>query len=299
MSRAHLNGWLAHRKVGIPRRHGPVVAKPVRDHVERAIEGTILDDVAMVALALTSIGLLAYEIYAEPAAATARKLLYADLAIVVVFWTDYLVRLYVSRDRRRFAVANWYELPGMIPIFPGMEAYASLRLFRLLRVLRLLRLLGALRKIEGVEALFNRFLRASKLGYVAILALLIVLLGGAFAFSLEPDTFHTYWNAVWWAIVTATTVGYGDYYPVTVGGRLVGIALMVFGVGMIGTFAGLLSSFLVERKFAKAGPPSEPSNPLPVPGLHLAAELERVAHLHGSGHLTDEEFQRAKDKLLR
>jgi len=248
----------------------------------------------MVLLAVTSIVLLVLDSRLDTTAPQHRRILVADLVIVVIFWIEYLARLLAHEDRWRFVRANWYELPGMVPILPGMEAYGAVRLFRLLRILRVLRLVGALRRFERFEKALDRYVRRSKIGWIVLLAAIVVLCCAAGAWLIEPETFPTYGDALWWAIVTATTVGYGDFYPHSGGGRIVGVVLMLLGVGLIGTFAGTLSGFLVERRFAEASTPG----PLPVPGQQLAAELERLAILHERGKLSDAEYAAAKKRLL-
>lgn len=180
-------------------------------------------DAVMVGLALFSLALLAYLELADLTPERKRQLLIVDLLVVAAFWAEYLWRLVLAQNRRAFIRANWYELPGMIPVLPGMEAYAGVRLFRLLRVLRILRVLGALRRFERFERVLQRFTKETKIGYVGLLALVLIFACAAVSWAVEPQTFPTYGDAPWWGIVTATTVGYGDYYPVTVAGRAVEI----------------------------------------------------------------------------
>lgn len=257
-------------------------------------------DVAMTLLAAFSIGLLWYEATRELDEAQARQLLYLDLAIVGVFWVEYLARLAAATDRGAFVRANWYELPGMVPIFPSMQSWASIRVFRLLRILRVLRLVGALRRFDRFERNVGRYVHQSKIGYVALLAVVVVFLCAGIVWIAEPAEFTTFGDALWWSVVTAATVGYGDLVPETTGGRLIGVVLMVLGVGLIGTLAGTLSSFLVDRRVTdrrdQASP--APSGPLPMPGMDLAHQIERLAALRQRGDLTQEEFERAKRRLL-
>jgi voltage-gated potassium channel len=292
----------------MPSGHGGDVPTPAA----RSRRTRLARDLAMVALAIVSIALLAVEEWFAPGSEEATRLLYLDLAIVGVFWVEYLHRLRKAPEnperyptRWEFVKANWYDLPGMIPILPGMEAIASVRVLRLLRVLRILRLLGALRQFDRFDRAVQRFIYQSKLGFVAVFALALVLVCATLAWLVEPGTFRDdWWNAVWWGIVTVTTVGYGDFFPVTGTGRIVAMVLMFLGVALIGTFAATLSSFLVERRFQGPGPesagaPVAPSGDSPLPGFAIAAELERLDRLHQRGALTAEEFARAKDRLLR
>lgn len=258
--------------------------------------GRLARDLAMVALALVSIALLAID-EGSLTQEGRTQLFWLDLAIVGVFWVEYAWRLRTAAEhypsRWEFVKQNWYELPGMVPILPGMEAIAGVRFLRLLRVLRILRLLGVLRRFERVDKLTNRFLRQSKLGFVALFAGCLVVGVATIAWLVEPQTFRDdWWNAVWWGIVTVTTVGYGDFFPVTGLGRMVAMVLMFVGVALIGTFAATLSSFLVESRFQGAAAPPPAPNP-------IAGDLERLARLHREGALSDAEFAAAKGRLLK
>lgn len=288
----------------------PSGASPV--HHERSQRRQLARDVLMVALAIASIGILAAEEWAALDPASQDALLYLDLGIVAVFWVEYAWRFRTALQRHpgraAFVKASWYDLPGMIPILPGMEGLAGVRVLRLLRILRILRLVGALRRFERFNRLVDRYTRQSQLGYVALLALAIIATSAGLAWTFEPATFPSYWDALWWGVVTATTVGYGDFFPVTGAGRAVGVVLMFLGVGLIGTFAATLSSFLVERRFEEPAAPEggagaapggrELPPPAPTGGSSLPAELERLARLHERGKLTDEEFAAAKRRLL-
>ena len=159
------------------------------------------------------------------------------------------LRAVAPGERWAYVRAHWYDLPGMIPILPGMESIAGVRVLRLLRLLRILRLLGVLRRFDRFNEFVERFTRRSKLGYVAVLAFVIISTCAIVAWVFEPETFPTLGDAMWWGVVTATTVGYGDFYPRTTAGRIAGVFLMFLGVGLIGTFAATLSSVLVERRF--------------------------------------------------
>lgn len=223
-----------------------------------------------------------------------RQLLYADLGIVLVFWVEYAARWVRAPRRAAFVRANWYELPGMVPIFPGMEAYAGVRFFRLLRLFRILRLLGFLRRFDRVNALVRRFTVESRLGYIALLAFLLIGICAGVVWVAEPETFPTFGDALWWGIVTATTVGYGDFYPRTGLARAAGVVLMLLGVGLIGSFAATLSSFLVERRRRGARAAEALAE-----RAGIASELERLDRLRRSGALTASEFAQAKRRLLR
>lgn len=248
----------------------------------------------MVLLALVSIGILGVLEFGDLREEDERNLLYADLFIVFVFWVEYLWRLGRVGRKGAFVGSNWYELPGMVPILPGMEAYGSMRLFRLLRILRILRLMGALRRFDRFNALVNRFTHQSRLGTIALLASGVTFACAASAWLLEPESFPSFGDALWWAVVTSTTVGYGDFYPTTGAVRAVAVVLMLLGIGLIGAFAATLSTFLVERRIG-----NDRRSAAGTDASDVVSRLERLDQLRRRGGLTSSEYSAAKRKLLK
>ena len=149
------------------------------------------------------------------------------------FVVDYLVRLAISRDRARYFRRHWYEIP--IVVLP------------MLRPLRLLQLLVFVRVINRGAA--NAASRAAT--YVGVAAVIAVLIGALAVLDAEQKArganITGFGDALWWACVTVTTVGYGDFYPVTVTGRIVALGLMVFGIALIGALTATVATWLVEQ----------------------------------------------------
>ncbi|MXX85100.1 MAG: two pore domain potassium channel family protein [Acidobacteria bacterium] len=127
------------------------------------------------------------------------------------------------------------------PLLPGVLALSRLaRLARLARVLLIASAAGkALPALQGVVG------RSGVRPVVGVL-LLSVLVGGALVYVAEPKAVGSIWNGVWWALVTATTVGYGDIAPVSLLGRIVGGILMLIGIGVFATFGGAVAAYFLE-----------------------------------------------------
>ena len=170
-----------------------------------------------------------------------------DAGLTVAFFADFLGRLLRASNKGRyfFRQLGWLDLLGSLP-FP------ELRLARVFRVFRVVRLVQPI----GVKALLNKFFhdRASSALYsVLLLCLVVIECSSIFVLKAEassPDRNITNASdAVWWTIVTITTVGYGDKYPTTNPGRIIGVITMVVGVGLFGVLTGYLAnSFLAPQR---------------------------------------------------
>lgn len=151
-----------------------------------------------------------------------------------LFAVDYLARLALSEKRRRFVRQNLLDL-----------LVVAVPLLRPLRLLRLVTLLSFLNRHASSR------LRGKVVTYAVGGTLLLVLVGGLAVLDAERGAsganITTYGDAVWWAMTTITTVGYGDQFPVTPTGRAVAGALMVAGIALLGTITATLASWLVER----------------------------------------------------
>jgi voltage-gated potassium channel len=173
-----------------------------------------------------------------------------DNVICVIFLVDFAMNLYGSHPRREYFIhaRGWLDLLGSIPSFGFLPFTALFRLARLSRLGRITKLLsGQNGKQLVADVLQNRgqyatFITILLGGMVLSVSSIIVL---QFE-SRSPDAnITTGGDALWWAIVTITTVGYGDFYPVTFLGRVTGVFVMFAGVGIIGALASILASLLV------------------------------------------------------
>jgi voltage-gated potassium channel len=187
--------------------------------------------------------------------ATTTLLNWYDNIICLVFIGDFLARMHRAPSRQQyfFGERGWLDLLGSIPSFGWLAdggKWASLfRLARLSRLARITRLLRTQSKGElWRDVRENRGQYAVAITLTA--AMLVLVFASVFVLQFEGDAANanitTGGEAVWWSIVTITTVGYGDYYPVTMLGRITGVFVMVTGIGIIGALASIFASLLVS-----------------------------------------------------
>jgi voltage-gated potassium channel len=175
-------------------------------------------------------------------------LLWVDTLFCLIFLTDFVRSLRSAPDKRAYMwprglIDLLSSLPGLILV--NLAILRFLRLFRIARVARILQA-GGPRKVAR-DFLSNR---AESAVYVIILAVMVVILFGSIGeVIVEPGAeganITTAGDAIWWAFVTITTVGYGDQFPVTATGRVIGVITMATGIAIFGVVTSLLSAFVL------------------------------------------------------
>jgi voltage-gated potassium channel len=194
-----------------------------------------------------------------------------DTALCIVFLGDFAFRMSKARHRRVFFLHQhgWLDLIGSLP-FPGLRVA---RAFRILRASEML-------KTKGPRQVWHEIIsgRAGSALYMAIFLVVLVLEFGGIAVLIaegrSPDSnIKTGSDALWWAYVTVTTVGYGDRYPVTNWGRFVGVLVMTVGVGLFGVLTGFLANAFVAPSSESTPPPEDARLDT------ILARLEAIEHL--------------------
>lgn len=175
------------------------------------------------------------------------KVLYiTDNLICIVFLIDFSKRFLQAENKLKFLQWGWIDLVSSIPMLDFMRVGRAIRLIRLFRILRAFRSTRHL-----IQHIFKKRTKGT-LTAAAIIAILMIIFSSIAILQVETDSnsnIKTAEDAIWWAYVTITTVGYGDKYPVTTEGRIIAIMLMTVGVGLFGTFTAYLASwFIGENK---------------------------------------------------
>lgn len=178
----------------------------------------------------------------------ARGLLWGvEVATVALFTAEYLLRLWLAESKVRF-VFSFYGLIDLLAILPfyvarGLDLRA-VRIFRLFRLIRLLKLTRYSRAVDRFRRAFRDVQSELALFLVACLFVVYLASVGIYAFEsrAQPQAFGSVFSSMWWAVATVTTVGYGDVYPVTAGGRLFTALILVVSLGVIAVPSGLIAS---------------------------------------------------------
>jgi voltage-gated potassium channel len=172
-----------------------------------------------------------------------------DIILTVFFVIDFTYRITTAPSKSGYFFRNW-GWADLLACVPWLRIF---RIFRVVRASRLMRQFGARNMLN--ELIYNRAGSALYITMVALILLVEIAATTVLRFeSVSPDAnLTTAGDAVWWVFVTVTTVGYGDFYPTTTGGRILGVMVMFGGIALIGVLASFLSNFfLAPAKKEKA-----------------------------------------------
>ena len=171
-----------------------------------------------------------------------------DLAVCVILALDFVARFRSSKDKRKFILKHLYEFPAMIPLFltGAGESTSFLYYLRLIALFRVIRLYNIMAYVEGSDLII-----------LATMSAICIIFGGFAIFIFEADALdsniETLGESMWWSVETITTVAYGEYYPVTLEGKIVASVMMFAAIAFLWTFVGALGSRFAAKRMAKRG----------------------------------------------
>jgi len=172
----------------------------------------------------------------------------ANWVIWGIFAAEVVAILVVAQRKRAALRAHWLDVALVVVTVPVYgRLLSSLRLLRLARLMRLVRAGVVLSRALQAE---RRLTTRNVFRFAAIGTVFLVFIAGAAEATVDQGDFKTFWDGIWWSVVTVTTVGYGDLYPHTVAGRLIAMLLMLVGIGFIAVLTASIASIFVktERK---------------------------------------------------
>ena len=195
-------------------------------------------------LSVLAIVVLAVNTLAPLDTKTHAILAYADDGICLLFFIDFLISLFRAENKWQYLLRwGWLDLLSSVPTVEALRLGRAGRIVRILRMLRWIRSTRILAKFILDRRAEGTFLA------VALVSLLFIVVASVSILHLEntPDAnIKTAEDALWWSVVTITTVGYGDRFPVTSEGRLLAVLLMFAGVGLFGTFSGFVAAWFLQ-----------------------------------------------------
>lgn len=181
-----------------------------------------------------------------------------DIITTILFIVDYLLRFltadYKLEGKRlpflRYPFTIWaiIDLVSILPTLTVLNSgFKLLRLFRVFRTFRVFRVLKAFRYSKNV-AILMEVIKTSKDALLAVcgLAVAYIFVSALVIFNVEADSFGTFFDAIYWATVSLTTVGYGDIYPVTTAGRIITMISSLFGIAVVALPAGIITAGYME-----------------------------------------------------
>ena len=179
-----------------------------------------------------------------------------EYACVLVFIVDYLARwatadLKIGKGALSFLIYPFtptaiIDLLSILPVFNALnDALRTLRVLRLFRALRAFKLIRYSKSASAIAAVFEK--QREALLAVLCLAIAYILVSALVIFNVEPDTFNTFFDAVYWAVVSLTTVGYGDLYPTSDVGRTIAMISSLMGVAVVALPSGIITAGMLDE----------------------------------------------------
>jgi voltage-gated potassium channel len=206
---------------------------------------------------------------------------FVDVALTIIFVVDFGLRLATAPSKGRY-MRHGGGVFDLLACLPGLRIF---RLFRIVRAVRVVRRLGGARVLRELRT----GIASGTLYFVVLFGILVLEFVGLLVLHFEASApganITTAGDALWWGYVTATTVGYGDQFPVTTGGRLAGLVMLTVGVALFATFSGFLANMFLSAEKAEGAESAETAV-----GTELDSMLREVERLNA-------EQQAALDRL--
>ena len=181
-----------------------------------------------------------------------------DRITVIIFIVDYILRWFVA-DKLSNKLNKFILYPltpmaiiGLLSILPSItllnSSFKLLKIFRLFRSLRLLKILKLVRYSKSITMICNVFKKQKETFITTlVMAITYILVSALVIINVEPETFPTYFDALYWATISLTTVGYGDVYAVTTIGKIITMISSFLGIAVVALPAGIITSGLMDE----------------------------------------------------
>jgi len=174
-----------------------------------------------------------------------------EIFSIVIFTLEYFIRIYVA-DKKLKYIFSFYGMIDLIAILPFYLTFfvdfRSVKAFRLFRLFRLFKLVKYIKTLDKFQKAMYLAKEEFVLFFILTLMMFYLASLGIYYFENEaqPEVFKSIFDSMWWAVATLTTVGYGDVYPITIGGKIFTTIILLIGLGVVGIPAGIVASALSE-----------------------------------------------------
>lgn len=168
-----------------------------------------------------------------------------DNIILIVFIADYFIRLISAHDKKKFVKENVLDLIAIIPFNSAFRIFRIAKLTKILKIAKIAKLSKLITYLLRLFKKTKRFFDTNGFKYMVFITIFFIVIGGMLIHFAEGLSFQ---DGIWWAFVTATTVGYGDISPDTAMGRLIATILMIVGIGLVGSLTSTITTYFLNKK---------------------------------------------------
>ena len=242
----------------------------IRDDDQNSLSGNIFDGIIIVLIVLNTIFVIINTFTLPDWLSSVSR--YFEIISVVIFTIEYLLRVWVSDylypgknaiiSRIRYIVSLMaiIDLLSILPFYMPFLIPVDLRILRILRIARLMRLFKVNRYTTALKTIGSVLKgKASQLLSSIIIILILMIFSSVIIYYVEnpeqPEIFANALSGMWWSVVTMTTVGYGDIYPITAAGKLFSAIISILGIGLVAIPTGIISAGFVEKASGRTNVP--------------------------------------------
>lgn len=181
-----------------------------------------------------------------------KSLIIIENAILLIFSIDYFYGLFTSQNKKQYVGRHIFDLIAIIPFNSFFRAFRIIRTIRIVQIAEIFHFLKIIRIFvfaNKVRYEISSFLKLNGFMYIILVNIAILFFGAVGIYYTEYNySVNSFGDALWWSIVTATTVGYGDIAPITPLGRIIASLLMITGTTFIGLYIGTITTYFINKK---------------------------------------------------
>lgn len=275
------------------------------DHYSTMEQPWWANDMLILVFTMLNIGIIVYDLQ-NNLFETDRSLWWIlasiDFVLILFFFFDLLEDYSRCNDKKWWYKTHGWEFLGLVPMF--LTGFAAFRAGKILRFLRIFRAFSGILRLIGATSRAKQISVERQVAHLFLIVLTLIVAGGFLVYIFEADYYAINCNveipaancnrvisdfgtALWWALVTTTTVGYGDFTPVTIPGRLIAAVLMLVGIGLVGSLAATFSQVFYNTRasYANDSGGDVTQDPLMV--------LDRLSNRYEKGLISKEEWEAA------